>query len=190
MKKIILINENFSEGNIVHHGSAKLFDNFDENFIGSGHENKVHGHGFYFSFNKDIAKFYGKELKKIHKKAFVYTVKLYSYLNFLDWERTLSKNESQEIIDCYIEEYGDEDAEEMADALGLSDSYWGDFISAESIYSHLRAVLGNDKNASEFLSNCGFDGIIFNSKENGFNEKNVVIFSPDSIYKIIEVEKV
>lgn len=185
----IFISENIKD-NIVFHGSGNYFTEFDEKFITSGHENQVHGYGFYFTYNKEIAQFYAKELKNVKKESYIYTVRLYRDSNFLSWEDRLDFEDAEHILKCFEEEHDNGDIDDLKDALGLSESYYGDLPTAKNIYDHLKYDLGGEKNVSKFLYDCGIDGFTFTSKENGFNAKNVVVFSKNSIAKIINVEKI
>ncbi len=189
MKNInkILKEELLREGLELYHGSIHDFDGFDMNKVGSGDGNDVHGFGLYFTDNFDVAKHYAN-LFPDRKDKFIYTVSVKS-ADFLEWDGYLDEGDAQRIYRKFSRSNNDEDdLKNMADMLGISEDYYGEYPWIQSMYGYLADTFGSKKAASAFLHNCGFDGITFRPKESGQDGTNYVIFSTDNL-RLIDREQ-
>lgn len=182
--------EDYRSNQEFYHGTNKKFSRFDTSKVGTGQEVEAHGFGFYFTSNKDIAEFYAKDLAGKNEPAYVYTVRVFNK-DFFEWDDIVDHEKAERILSCFknLDGFDEVDINDMEDALGLSDGYYGHYSQFSSIYDLLKAFLGSSRKASEFFSDCGFDGIVFDSKESGYQVKNYTIFDSGNI-KIIDVEKV
>ncbi len=177
----------FNESIKLFHGTKFNFIEFNNTNIGSGDGKSVHGYGFYFTNNKDIAEYYCNQLTQFNKK-YIYMVKIKND-NFLDWDGVILEEDAEKIFKKYKSiENNEQLLNDMQDSLGLSEAYYGDFIMTNSLYNYLEVILESKKEASNFLNKCGFDGIKFNSKENGFNSTNYVIFNSNNIEILDSIE--
>jgi hypothetical protein len=182
----------------LYHGSPYSFSDFSNKKIGSGEGNQAFGHGIYFTDIKEIALYYSNVLPE--KSGYLYSVFIKKN-NFLDWHKPIEENNIKIIIKK-LKEKGffkipckrvlinghikiiNKDANE---ALRF-------FKNTKFMYENLCLLMGSDKLASDFLIECGVDGIIYNAntlsrvtknKKPGFN---YVIFD-DSNIDIIKVKK-
>jgi len=111
--------------------------------------------------------------------------------NFLDWDTPV--DEHSQLSRTLMEMAGDPDypeldADEMADALGLSDAYRGQPEDGSTIYSFLSSSLGGDAAASKALNEYGIKGIRYldgDSRSAGRGTSNLVVFD-DSIVKTLK----
>jgi hypothetical protein len=185
IKKLMGIQENLgNDPSVSYHGSAQDFNSFDFDKIGSGMGKDVHGYGIYLTENQEIAQFYATELATSGKRGYVYTVKIRN-TTFLEWETPIDEYHANQIYNRFQKITDDEyRLNEIQEVLGLSENYYGDHPLTFSLYDFLSVVMDSKKAASELLNESGIDGIEFNSKENGFNSTNYVIFDPNNL-KII-----
>lgn len=186
IKKIMGINENLTP-NLLYHGTIYDFDSFQSANIGTGMGKDLHGYGIYFTDNKEIAEFYTSQFPG-NKSKFVYTVKLRTSGDFLEWETPIEEYQAHQIYKLFERQYPHENMDDLSDALGLSENYYGEHPLTFSIYDYLSVILGGKQKASELLSDCGIDGIRFNSKENGFDSTNYVIFDTGNV-RIVDKEQ-
>jgi len=179
MRKI-LKEEILREALELYHGSIHSFDGFDMTKIGSGDGNDVHGYGFYFTDNYDVAMHYA-DMYRGTKDKFIYSVAVKS-ANFLQWDGYLDEQDAQLIYNkfCRIN-HNEDDQASMAEVLGLSEDYYGEHPWIQQLYNYLADTFGSKKGASEFLDRCGFDGISFKPKESGQDGMNYVIFSTNNL---------
>ena len=174
----------FLESIELYHGTVYDFDKFNFSNIGTGTSKSVHGYGMYFTENEGVAKFYCDESSCGHKSKYIYHVKIFRD-NFLDWDGGIDENQANIILNKYLRREQNESLiEDMREVLGLTEGYRSS-ASVSSLYSYLEHLFGSKKGASEFLDVCGFDGIKFESKENGFRTHNYVIFDINNI-KILD----
>jgi len=189
MKHLESIHNFLNEDIELYHGTVYNFEFFDTTNIGSGDGNSVQGYGFYFSEDPRVARTYADRIKiGKHKKMFLYTVSI-RRTNFLEWESTILEEDANTILKKYKKIETDEQLiSDLEDALGLSESYYGSFTLTRYLYDYLTETLGGKKEASEFLNNCGFDGIKFRSME-GTDAINYVIFDVNNI-RLIDKEEI
>jgi GNAT superfamily N-acetyltransferase len=178
----------FLESIELYHGTVYDFDKFNFSNIGTGTSKSVHGYGMYFTESEGVAKFYCDESSCGHKSKYIYHVNIFRD-NFLDWDGDVDGDQAQTILNKYLRrEQSESLIEDMEEVLGLKEGYRGS-ASVSSLYSYLESLFGSKKGASEFLDVCGFDGIKFESKENGFRTHNYVIFDINNI-KILDKETI
>ena len=173
LKEDKIINENL----IAYHGSAKKFDNFSLDFVGTGDHGREHGYGFLFSNKKDVAEKYNKgylytvsipsDVCLIHEQDFIFEQPFFVYYTF------------KEIADLYFKDYRYK---------------WEDIttkFSGINFYFMIAEILGkntnykyNEKLASELFDSYGILGMCYNAVDSMY----YTIFNPKNI-KIIDVEE-
>lgn len=184
-KKLMGINEGINPG-LLYRGSTYDIDRFDLSQIKAG-QRDVHGFGIYLTDNPEIAKFYAMEYGG-NRTKFIYTVKLVNVDTLLGWEDVIESYQAEEIYRQYSRTEEDENLlSDMADTLGLSDGYYGQHPMTSQLYGYLEAILGSKEAASRLLFNCDINGIVFRSKENGFDSMNYNIFDPSNT-RIVDKE--
>ena len=181
-----LIVEDQLNEQIAYHGTNKKFNTFSLDYIGQGEGIAVHGYGIYLTSNPDVAKHYADRLS-LNKEQYVYTVDI-KRTNFIPWEGTIDSQFAEEILAELIEKDGI-NIDDLKDSLGLSEGYYGDYSLFSNFYDFIQYDLGGVENVSKFFNELGYDGIIFESKEAGFQVNNYVVFNADNI-RIIEVNKI
>lgn len=184
MKKLMGINEGVVP-EVLYHGGGSEFEDFDLSHVLGGAGVITHGYGVYLTADRVVAERYA--LNSVGRRGYVYTVRAYNIDTLLGWEEPVDSGIAQSIFNRYSRMTEDEtELEDMMDALGLSDGYYGQSMTS-SLYSYLTAVLGGKKEATELLLKSGVDGIYFRSNESGTDTTNYVIFDPSNI-RIIDKE--
>lgn len=186
MRKLMGITEGVVP-TVLYHGSGAEFDKFDLNHVKGGSGVITHGYGVYLTADKSVAERYA--LNAIGRKGFIYTVRVFNVETLLGWDDPVDVTIAEDVYRLYSRIVHDErELEDMMDALGLSDSYYGQ-TQTSSVYNYLETVLGGKKEASMLLLKAGVDGIWFKSNESGTNTINYVIFDDNSI-RILDKEPI
>ena len=178
------LTESFGKEMIAYHGSPADFDHFDLSFIGSGWGMQCYGHGIYLTSKKKTAENYSQG-------GYVYTVRIGGTGRFLKYGRPVNKNTAWHIANAFYKYYLNTEFGSEA-YKGNEREFWdgeckyvAESEDEEYIYGNIASILGSDKEASKFLHDFGYTGLIWNS--DGIT--NYVIFSPDDL-EIIEKSKV
>jgi len=186
MRKLMGITEGVVPS-VLYHGGGADFDQFDLSHVLGGAGVITHGYGVYLTADKSVAERYA--LNSVGRKGFIYTVRAYNIDTLLGWEEPIDSDIAQNIFNRYSRMTEDEqELEDMMDALGLSDGYYGQSMTS-SLYSYLEAVLGGKKQATDLLLKSGVDGIYFRSNESGTDTINYVIFDEGNV-KILDKEPI
>lgn len=165
---------------IVYHGSPREISKFDFAHVGSSQGITKMGYGMYFTTSREEAEYYADG-------GYLHTVELPDTKEFLEWEGTISYELANLVREELPNIEKNVDINELEDVLGLSDGYYGDLPTGESLYSWLSSELGSDKEASEFLFHyCGVRG----SKERSNRGKGMNFVAYGGAMNIKDVEKV
>lgn len=184
IKKLMGLNESVVPS-VLYHGGGSEFENFDLTHVLGGAGVITHGYGVYLTEEREVAERYA--LNSLGRKGYIYTVRAYNIDTLLGWEDSLDPGIAQNIFRQYSRLVDDEsELQEMMDALGVSDEYYGQAMTS-TVYGYLAAVLGGKKQATELLLKSGVDGIYFGSNESGTDTTNYTIFDPSNI-RIIDKE--
>ena len=173
----------------LYHGTPHEFDEFDLAYLSSGFGQQSHGYGVYLTTSVVTAKAYSQGKN-------IYTVEVPDgkYLNYDKIGRTEAMQIARKFFKYYTteHEYGKEAYH------GHENEFWeyeckylGECTDGGCIYGTLVALLGDDKDASEFLCRIGYKGMYLKCSNTETKEKfkNYIIFNPKEI-KILKKEKV
>lgn len=178
------------------HGTPYDFIKFQNKNIGSGEGNQSFGFGLYFTSNKDVAQYYALTIGK--GKGTIYTVKITDG-QFFDWYKPLS----DDFKELFIIKAKENNLYEMPikriltpngiknKNLPIEDAI-NYFPNGKFFYENLSLLLKSDRNASMFLADLGFVGIMYdvgsflNKRTDG---KNYVVFNDNDV-EIINKEEV
>lgn len=164
---------------LVYHGSPRKISKFDFDHVGSSQGITRLGYGMYFTTSKVEAEYYADG-------GYLYTVELPDTKEFLDWEESIGYNLAQLVREELPNTKENVDTDELEDVLGLSESYYGDLPSMDSLYSWLSSELGSDRKASEFLFDyCEVRG----SKEKSARGEGMNFVAYGGSMRIVDVEK-
>jgi hypothetical protein len=168
-----------SAPDVLYHGSAKEFDKFDISKIKSGGGLTKYGFGFYFSDDRDTALKY-----TIGKKRIVYRVKLYNTDSYAEWDEPIEDHFKQFLIRKLRKVGKDDDAELIENECGNEENGYDMWLTGTT-YEILSSMLGSDKEASEWFSIGGINGII---AKNTSLPGTIYVAFDDSEIKILDVE--
>ena len=169
---------------VLYHGSPADFDSFDLSFLGSGWAQQTYGYGIYLTDDKKAAEGYSQG-------GYVYTVRVNGTRRFLTYSKDINKQEATRIArnfyNYYLKtEYGKEAYK------GYESEFWeneckyiAEAVDGGDVYGTIANILGDDKEASEFLHGLGYTGLIWKDK----SITNYVVFS-DRDVEIIDKTKV
>lgn len=146
----------------VWHGTNNKFDKFDLQYFSRGD----YGYGIYFTFNKALAKDYGKYLIKAEIPNSEY---------FLDFELPV-RAQGQYIEQCFDKLVDKFEVEEIQDRIC---DVWNDGRTGHVLYSLIWDLCDGEKAGTELLYECGFKGTY------SFNGDCYVCFSPKDV-KILD----
>ena len=171
----------------LYHGTKADFDQFDLAYMSTGWGKQAHGYGFYLIDDYEAAKSYSlggqimtvqvpdkgylsdKKISMTEKKRIAN--KLYRLFTVDDPDRRLSYQTEQEKRDCW--EY---------EIKCILDCYDGNYV-----YGTVNALLGDDKETTQFLHNLGYVGL--KVPDEVTHSTIYVIFDPNDM-KIIKKDKV
>lgn len=139
----------------LYHGSAREFSKFDFEKVGTGDGLNKYGFGLYFTDSPEVAEWYARDLALGAKKVFVYTVKVRG--EFYEWEERIDQGILDKVVRKLDGMAFEVDAEQIQDEHRDFDE--SEFWSIRNLYEWLSHVLGGKKQASEFLSGIGIDGV-------------------------------
>lgn len=108
----------------------------------------------------------------------------------LDWDAPVDESVANKIINA-VRRNDQLDADDFEDALGLSDSYFGQPEDGRAIYKLLADSFKSDEKASEFLNEIGIPGIKYldagSRGQGGSGTRNFVVFpGEEKKVKILE----
>lgn len=196
MKKIIRLNEQQLHGLVrqiiletmdeldLYHGTQVDFNEFSDEFMGSGWGQQCFGDGHYLSTSFETAKEYARG-----GQVMTCQVPNGPYLSY----QSVSPNVANRIARAFFKYYTEED-EYGREAYGeCKKEFWenecGCIAQARTgadIYGDIAAIMGSHKHAGEYLRGLGYIGLKFKGDNTNTGEKfwNYVIFDPKDI-KII-----
>ena len=171
------------------HGSTADFDKFDLAYLSKGWGSQTYGYGIYLTTDKSCAKEYAKG-------GFIYQVKVpnkgYIHLG------KITRRQASIIANALYEYMLSNDNEHSYDTEDAKRQLWNQEIASvaqtltgNDLYGSLAALLGGDKETSEFLYKIGYRGLKW-AETNSYSGKqfmNYVIFNPKSI-KIIKKKQI
>ena len=171
------------------HGSTADFDKFDLAYLSKGWGSQTYGYGIYLTTDKSCAKEYAKG-------GFIYQVKVpnkgYIHLG------KITRRQASIIANALYEYMLSNDDEHSYDTEDAKRQLWNQEIASvaqtltgNDLYGSLAALLGGDKETSEFLYKIGYRGLKW-AETNSYSGKqfmNYVIFNPKSI-KIIKKKQI
>lgn len=164
--------ENDLDNEIFYHGSNASFSKFNLEYVNTGNKMQAFGYGIYVTSSKEAAEKYGKNIYKVKipniKSKYIEGNKIYNK-NFV---LKIFKKLYIYILKNNFEEYKGVEKEFWNELESIVDNYDGN-----QIYGTISSYLGSDKDASSFLNEMGYIGVIFKDK----NIINAVIFDADNI---------
>lgn len=181
LKEITTIVESIT----VYHGSAKNFDRFDANKIGTASGLDKGGWGFYFSTSREVSQDYAPGDGVVKK----FTIPSGEYFKFDGADDSMIDAIYSEFQDLEMDE--DEMEEHLEDYRSeyMDDASYRASTDNEMLYTWLSYALGTSRNerasdsrkaASMFLAGMGYVGTTFKDKSHP-EASNYVIFDPDDI---------
>lgn len=143
---------------VVYHGTSEEFDSFSSDFFSGG---GLFGDGFYFTPRQELAKDYGKNIKKCY-------LNITNPFNYYGWD----DDELFKLLDAY----GNYDKEKLEKI----DYYFN--YDLDLLDNILEPVLGFDPYNSfkEKLEECGYDGLIADEEIVAFNPNQIKSIDNDS----------
>ena len=199
MKILEVYNEVLNDGKL-YHGSPHKFLEFTTDNMGGGEGVQAFGWGLYFTDSRGLAEHYARVLGK--GVGYVYTVKL-TRRNFLSWNKSIDDMNQGKII-AGLKAKGVKEMpikrmlvggkiEMINRSIEEALSYYPTF---KYLYENLSLILGSEKSASEFLFECGIDGVRYagDSLKNvvkGFSITgfNYVIFN-SSVLRVLDIKEI
>lgn len=166
----------------LYHGTKADFKAFDSGFINSGWGEQAYGYGFYLTDSMETAEAYSRG-----GRVMTVTVPAGKYLDYKGISRSEAMTVARKFFKYYTNtEYGREaypDAEYRQMFWDEECKYVADSADGGDIYGNVSALLGDDKEASEFLHGIGYVGIKFLCENTNTGEKfhNYVIFDAKDI---------
>ena len=171
------------------HGSTADFDKFDLAYLSKGWGSQTYGYGIYLTTDKSCAKEYAKG-------GFIYQVKVpnkgYIHLG------KITRRQASIIANALYEYLLSNDNEHSYDTDDAKRQLWNQEIASvaqtltgNDLYGSLAALLGGDKETSDFLYKIGYRGLKW-AETNSYSGKqfmNYVIFNPKSI-KILKKKQI
>lgn len=172
----------------LYHGSQVDFSEFDLAYLGSGWGQQAYGYGVYLIDNPQGAREYSRG-------GLVYTVKVPngSYLSY----ESISRASAMKIAKDFFKYYTTENEYGKEAYKGYEREFWDeeckylcDCQTGGDIYGTIASLLGDDKEASEFLYREGYKGIKWiDVTADGTKNTNYVVFNPKDI-TILKKEKI
>jgi len=164
---------------VVYHGSEKVFDVFDDQFIGQ--TGTMEGNGFYFTPDIDKSKMFGDT---------IYSVYL-SIQKPLSWNRkTITKANLKKLINAvaredefFLSNYGDENDLGYQTVLNTATNMLYDYNNTDIDLVHdIFNSAGRDRNIFKILTkSLGYDGIFVPANDKGSRFDIWVAFYPGQI---------
>jgi hypothetical protein len=201
---------------------ANPLGEFDASKIGTGEGAQAYGHGIYYAESPDVARSYAtmnqasapsrasfirlrdqapqgsaewKHYDSLAKEGLgsLYKADLPDEMidRMLDWDAPVDESVANKIINA-VRRNDQLDADDFEDALGLSDSYFGQPEDGRAIYKLLADSFKSDEKASEFLNEIGIPGIKYldagSRGKAGTGTRNFVVF-PGEEKKVTILER-
>lgn len=167
------------------HGSPYEFDTFSLDKVGTGDGLNKFGFGLYFTDSEKLAEYYaGTYVSSKKSTGFnIYQVRIYDLENFYNWDYDTPDHIYNEVIRNLNKNGYESDAEQI-----IQDREdYGDNWSVENLYGFLNAVFDSEKEATEFLYECGLSGVI---TKDIHGRGNIYVAYSDDIVKIVDKWKV
>jgi hypothetical protein len=172
----------------AYHGTGHDFTKFLTEKVGTGEGIQKFGHGLYFTGSKKVAEYYAKETVLSSKDNIIYLATLHKGYDpdYASWDEPMNHQQMQKTLtQAKKENWKEDDIEDLNEGFGLTEGYRDQPVNTDSIYSLISSILGEDKQASEFLLRAGIDGIKYKSGTlSGIDDSeffNYVVFDQDEI---------
>jgi hypothetical protein len=161
-----------SESTIVYHGTNHDFNEFDVEKIGTSTNLSKGGWGIYFSEDPEISRQYITNKGKIHKYK-LFSGRFFDFDNVMvdTGDEILRGLENHDVDESEIEEFQTDFIEYQYD------------VTNRQVYEWLSYVFNDEKGASMFLRDLGYDGNLYKDKTNP-DVNNYAIYNLDIIKRI------
>lgn len=160
--------EDFIKSQELYHGTSADFEKFahpkdvPEEFMNV--DPNAHTFGTYFTDNKELAGEFGKNIKT----GFINKQKFFDLTDIKSFDDLVSKLPIDK----------EKEAWELKNM--VSNSYYDRYKPTDSFYRPLEQLM-HKYDLVPKLREKGYEGIIFNDKENGISGKTFVVFNPENI---------